>query len=98
METFGEVVKMKRKYVVFGGEVISKNDGEIHYIPAYKVCELYGLNPHASNVILVDIRRPETYKWLSLMKLEDGSWTFLYPRSDGNYTLPEGGKNEKNGL
>lgn len=34
-----------KKYVVFGGHVISKNDGQWHKLSAFKVAELYGVNP-----------------------------------------------------
>lgn len=33
------------KYVLIAGEIISPNDGQTHTISAYKLAELYGLNP-----------------------------------------------------
>jgi len=75
--------KKKAKYLVFGGLVKSKTDGDIHYIPAHKVCKLYGLNPHAPNVRLASQDVPATYI------RDDNSWIMLYPRLDGNYKLPE---------
>ena len=72
-------MKKQKKYLVIGDYVISKNDGEEHFVPAWKLCELYGLNPHAPNVRLADIRRPET-----LLGYDD-SWIRLYPKSDGKY-------------
>ena len=70
-----------KKFLVIGGYVISKNDGDIHYVSAYKLCELYGLDPHAPNVRLASGNCPE-----SLYGYDD-SWTVLTPRSSGDYSL-----------
>ena len=72
---------MKKKYLVIGSYVRGKNDREEHFIDAYKLCRLYGLNPHAPNVRLADIRRRETLLGY------DGSWIRLFPREDGDYSL-----------
>jgi hypothetical protein len=34
---------MRNKYLVLGGYVISKNDGQKHYINCYRLMELYGV-------------------------------------------------------
>lgn len=65
-----------RKYVVFGGEVRSKRDGDLHWIPASRVAQLYGLRPGSYRIGRYepgfDVRPGETA---------------LGPRNDGNYTL-----------
>jgi len=68
------------KYVVCGGYVTSKNDGDEHYISARRLRELYKLHP--SECILVD--NDENFK---LLGFKTSKLQFLYPRYDGNYTL-----------
>ena len=73
-------MKKRKKYLVIGDYIISENDGQVHFVSARQLCELYGLNPHAPNVRLADIRRPETF-WGY-----DDSWIRLYPKYDGKYS------------
>jgi hypothetical protein len=40
------------KYLVYGGEIASINDGGWHYVSAKKVAELYKVNPR--ECIMVD--------------------------------------------
>ena len=70
------------KFLVIGGYVVSPNDGEVHFISARKLCELYGLDPRAPNVRLADMRRPET-----LLGYDD-TWQVLMPRDFGDYLKP----------
>lgn len=70
------------KFLVIGGYVVSPNDGEVHFVSAYELCRLYGLDPRAPNVRLADIRRPET-----LLGYDD-TWQVLMPRDFGDYTRP----------
>lgn len=37
--------KYVKKYVVFGGHTLSKNDNQLHKISAYRVAQLYRVNP-----------------------------------------------------
>ena len=71
-------MKEKKKFLVFGGYVECR-DGDVHYVPSYRVAELYGLSPRMPNVRLACFDVPETYLPY------DDSWIRLYPRSDGNY-------------
>lgn len=71
----------RKKYLVIGDFVTSKYDKQVHFISADKLCELYGLNPHAPNVRLADIRVKESYLGY------DDTWIRLFPRSDGKYYL-----------
>jgi len=74
-----------KKYVIFGGKVKSKYDGEEHYIPPYRVAELYGLNPHSPNVKLISGKNFEMAE--RELRGLDNSWIPLFPRSDGKYKL-----------
>lgn len=69
---------MKKKYLLIGGEIYSKYDGELHYINAHKLCQLYNLNP--IECIFAEANIPET--WLGYDGLIE-----LYPMSNANYKL-----------
>lgn len=70
----------RKKYLVIGGEVISRHDGQRHYVSAQQLVRLYGLNP--SQCILVEEVDPSrAYGYRKGM-------VRLYPRYDGDYTLP----------
>ena len=66
-----------KKYIVYGGYVKSKNDGQIHYIDSLTVCRLYKVSP--AECIFPD-REIEASR-------EHGKYKELYPRSDGEYNL-----------
>ena len=59
--------------------MVSNRDGDIHYIPSWRVAKLYGLDSRMPNVKLAHLDYPETYRFC------DDSWIKLYPREDGNY-------------
>lgn len=69
------------KYVVIGGYVTSRSDGDKHYINAMKLCELYKVNP--AECLFAEEKHPH-----SLVGIGDGL-PILRPRYDGNYTLPK---------
>lgn len=71
---------MKKKYVVYPGVIKSRFDGDRHYISAYKVMELYKVNPEECALISDD--RPDIILGLNLNHLIP-----LYPRNDGRYEL-----------
>ena len=48
-------MKPKIKYVVFPGNVISKTDGQLHYIPAYDLISLYGVDPKECVIVSEEI-------------------------------------------
>lgn len=64
------------KYLVVPGFVISKNDGDRHWVSAQQLCRLYGVNPRECEVVT----HPENYRG-------DDSPTVLRPRYDGDYRL-----------
>jgi hypothetical protein len=65
-----------KKYAVYPGYIVSKNDHDRHYISFDELCRLYKVNPaECVNTAFSPGIRHE-----SLIKLE--------PRYDGNYELP----------
>lgn len=66
------------RYLLCPGSVISKNDGQTHYINAPELAKLYGVSLEECEII--DRNRWSPYRYLGLIRLE--------PRFDGNYTLP----------
>jgi len=72
-----------KRYLVIGGTVISKKDGQEHYVNARKLCELYMVNPR--ECVLMEendnIMRARRAGW--------GSMLILRPRHDSNYNLEE---------
>lgn len=69
------------KYVVIGGWITSKNDGDRHYINARKLCGLYGVDP--MECMLYEEREHQRIKVGFLGE----SLLVLRPRYDGNYIL-----------
>ena len=67
------------KYIIHPGYVISKNDGDRHYIGYHKLIELYNVDPKEC----IDARSLYTRS----KSCED--CIDLKPRYDGNYTLPK---------
>lgn len=61
-----------KKYALHSGHVMSKTDGDWHFVPAYKLAALYGVP--MSECIITPHPRPDLIN--------------LYPKSNGNYTLP----------
>jgi len=71
---------MTKKYILMGGPVRSKSDGDLHHITAQQLCRLYNLNPE--ECIFADVMRPETYQCYRTEDLIE-----LNPRYDGDYNL-----------
>ena len=61
---------------VHPGYVISRNDGDRHYVGFLPLCRLYGLNPHKAICVT-----PETVKGYPEQKDD----RHFFPRYDGNY-------------
>ena len=68
-----------KRYVLVGGEIVSPDDGDIHYIAPEKLVELYNLDP--GECIIFD----NVHKLDDCEELEE--LTFLYPDSDGDYDI-----------
>ena len=65
-------------YAIHPGFIISKNDGERHYISALELINLYKLK--LGEYIIWDDNLPQTYLGKNL-----DDYFHLYPRFDGNY-------------
>lgn len=72
------------KYCVHGGSVRSIWDGDFHFIPAYRVAELYGLRRHEWREGVSMDAHPSSLKW------QDHRWSVncLGPDEYGDYRLP----------
>lgn len=71
-----------KKYIVVGGWVTSRNDGERHYVSAEKVARLYNVDPRECYLASgpLDALYNSNYP---------DDCIILSPRYDGNYTLPK---------
>ena len=66
----------KIRYAVYPGSVFSKNDGQYHHIPYYRLIELYKIDPK----LCFDASRPENMVGTAGMNIFN-----LEPRYDGDY-------------
>ena len=69
-------------YVLLPGYITSKIDGDIHYIGARQLAKLYGVDYNECYVI------NDERESLWGHKPQQGDIE-LYPRTNGNYSLPE---------
>lgn len=72
---------MNKKYALYPGYVLSESDGEIHFISAMQLTELYGID--IKKCIVIDYNKPETYAGINLSE-----YILLGSRRGGNYELP----------
>ena len=68
------------KYIVYGMNMISKNDGQIFYLYACSVARLYKVNPR--ECIFIDHQDKSKLKGLDTSKYIE-----LYPVYDGDYSV-----------
>jgi hypothetical protein len=71
----------EKKYRCLGGWVVSKSDSDRHYISAYRVAELYGVNP--AECLFVEAESGPNYGYRKEYIVID-----MWPRDDGKYELP----------
>lgn len=76
---------VNKKYIVYPGTVKSTSDGQRHYLNAARLIDLYRVNPAECIIAKANDTWYRGYDPEYLKSL-----TKLYPREDGNYTLPEG--------
>lgn len=69
---------MKKKYIVYPGDMISKRDNSWHYITAGQLMTLYKVSP-AECIIYHDES--------SLRGIDKSDMIELYPNYSGNYNL-----------
>jgi hypothetical protein len=74
----GEDGRMGKMYLVVPGEVISKTDGQTHFISADKLIHLYKVNKR--DCVVLSSKSIAINSYPDLIKLT--------PREDGNYELP----------
>ncbi|WOH61939.1 hypothetical protein [Bradyrhizobium sp. BWC-3-1] len=79
-------MKQQPKYVVHPGVVVSKTDGQYHYIGAMELMRLYGIRPDECEIYEPEPWWPQSYYRMA-QEQHDGL-IHLYPRYDGDYTLP----------
>ncbi|MCW6598892.1 hypothetical protein [Yersinia ruckeri] len=75
---------MGNKYLVWPGHVRSQVDGDRHYITAMQLISLYRVRPR--DCIIAEML---SQKDLNLIRERNPGIIDLYPRYNGNYTLPE---------
>jgi len=72
----------KIKYALYPGRVVSRNDGQIHYIDACRLAHLYGVNMRECVIVTEDDARRGRFD-RDIHRLEA-----LRPKCNGNYHLP----------
>jgi hypothetical protein len=75
---------MSKKYVVMGGEVISKTDGDRHYVDSPTLMRLYGLSREEA-VLMEETEFKDIPN--EIYRYEQMGLQVLRPRFDGNYSL-----------
>lgn len=80
-------IRPKPKYVLCPGHVISRNDGQRHYIGAHHLAVLYGVNPR--ECLIHDPTPQWTVSNFRNAEEEQKGLIRLHPRDDGDYRLPE---------
>lgn len=74
--------KVRKKYLVVGGRVISRWDGDVHYVSPQALCGLYKVHPDECEFVTEDEYETSQYRY-------DDNLIVLRPRYDGNYELEE---------
>lgn len=74
------------RYAVHPDFVISKSDGGVHYIDARQLAWCYRLHPD-QYIVIDDSMDRRTYA-VQMRRAEELGLIHLYPRFDGDYTLP----------
>ena len=72
-----------KKYLVFQNEVVSKSDGDIHFISAIKLMELYNVKP--KNCIII---RTEQDRIVHNHDIHNSKLIKLFPKFNGDYSIP----------
>lgn len=73
---------MLKKYLVIGGNIISKSDGEEHFISASRLCELYRVDP-----VECYLFSENPHLEIELRNLPKGL-IVLQPKYNGDYSIP----------
>lgn len=74
-----------KKYVICPGKVISKSDGQVHYIGPMMLMQLYKVSPDECEIYEPAKWWPNSfYRMAEIKKL---GLRILRPQHDGDYTL-----------
>lgn len=74
------------KYVVYPGHVISKTDGDKHFIPSDYLMLLYGVK--REECIVITSSMPQPLQRQAEERAVALKCIPLYPKTNGDYTLP----------
>lgn len=78
---------MEKKYVVIADYVISKNDGDRHFITCNQLVKLYGVREEEC-IFMESSIRGKHWPPLGYYYLRHGPLIELRPRYHGNYNMP----------
>lgn len=82
-------------HLIMPGSIISKNDGDRHYITATQLAKLYGVNLNDWNAYIFDRAKGKEVgitsvsEWVLSHGLSNRPIKLLAPRFDGHYDLSE---------
>jgi len=72
------------KYIIHEGYIISKNDGDAHFIKGEQLIKLYRLKRSECEIIRYNDKRK--HLWFK------SNYIHLYPKFDGNYNIEKVGR------
>ncbi len=75
------MTEQAKRFILHPGLVRSRVDGDTHFITAARLCELYGVHPNKCLAAYWSC-------WDIYVARHFPDAVHLYPRTDGNYTLP----------
>jgi len=70
---------IKKKYLIFGGYIHSKNDGDLHFISGDRLRQLYNINKE--DCIIVNNEEDK----MKIKGIKRYEFIELYPKFDGKY-------------
>lgn len=76
---------MSKQYICYSGFVKSNSDGDVHYISASRVAQLYRLNPN--DCIFIDSPSDLEHKTRGYTATTLAKMTRLWPQGSGDYEL-----------
>jgi hypothetical protein len=75
------------RYVLCPGTIVSAKDGDVHFINAHTLAQLYGVR--FDECVVYPAGDQEWHdKMRNHLRREFSHLPWLHPRYDGNYTLP----------
>ena len=74
-----------KKYILIGGQMMSKSDGDIHYVSATKLCKLYRLN--LEECYFYEDDNPSYKREIRGLRHNNPELKILFPRYNGDYEI-----------